>query len=93
MHEYDATLKLLLQGPAQRSLRELTGAAVVRWLNVELPEIGNKRADLLGETADSQLIHIELQAQNDGTMPLRMAEYCLRIYRTLREFPRKLCRT
>ena len=30
MHEYDTTLKLLLQGSAQRSLRELTGVAVAR---------------------------------------------------------------
>lgn len=90
MHEYDTTLKLLLQGSAQRSLRELTGVAVARWLNVELPEIGNKRVNLLGETADGELIHIELQAQNDGSMPLRMAEYCLRIYRHLGKFPRQV---
>jgi hypothetical protein len=90
MHEYDATLKLLLEGPAERSLRALTGAAVVRWLNVELPEIGNKRADLLGETAEGGLIHIELQSQNDAAMPLRMAEYCLRIYRHLEKFPRQI---
>ncbi len=90
MHEYDTTLKLLLQGSAERSLRELTGAAIARWLNVELPEIGNRRADLLGETAYGELIHIELQGQNDGAMPLRMAEYCLRIYRKLQKFPRQI---
>jgi hypothetical protein len=90
MYEYDTTLKLLLQGPAERSLRELTGAAVARWLNIELPEIGNRRADLLGETADGELVHIELQSQNDGAMPLRMAEYCLRIYRHMQRLPRQI---
>jgi hypothetical protein len=80
----------LLQGSAERSLRELTGTAVVHWLNIDLPEIGNRRADLLGETADGELIHIELQAQNDGAMALRMAEYFLRIYRHLSRFPRQI---
>jgi hypothetical protein len=90
VHEYDSTLKLLLQRHAERSLRELTGVDITRWLNVELPEIGNRRADLLGETDRGDLIHIELQNQNDIAMPLRMAEYCLRIYRTLRKFPRQI---
>jgi predicted transposase YdaD len=90
MHEYDTTLKLLLQGRAEQSLRQLTGVAIARWLNVELPEIGNRRVDLLGETADGGLIHIELQSQNDGAMPLRMAEYCLRIYRRLQKLPRQI---
>ncbi len=90
MHEYDSTLKLLLQGRAELSLRELTGVSITRWLNVELPEIGNRRADLLGETDRGELIHIELQNQNDIAMPLRMAEYCLRIYRTQGKFPRQI---
>jgi hypothetical protein len=67
MHEYDSTLKLLLQGSAT--------------LNVELPKVQNRRVDLLGETADGGLIHIEIQSTNDDQMALRMAEYCLAIYR------------
>jgi len=90
IHEYDTTLKLLLQGPAQLSLRELTGVAVARWLNVELPELGNRRADLLRETDAGGLVHIEFQGHNDPAMPLRVAEYCLRIYRQLRQFPRQV---
>jgi hypothetical protein len=42
---------------------------------------------LLGETADGSLLHIELQSTNDPAMPLRMAEYCLRVYRMLGKFP------
>jgi predicted transposase YdaD len=90
MNEYDTTLKLLLQGRASRSLRELTGVAVTEWLHVELPEIGDRRVDLLGRTGGGGLIHIELQSANDADMPLRMAEYCLRIYRQLRRFPRQI---
>jgi len=80
MHQYDSTPKLRLPGSAQRSLRELTGAAITRWLHIDLPEVGDRRAGLPGETAEGALIHIELQGQNDAAMPLRMAGYCLRIY-------------
>lgn len=90
MQQYDTTLKLLLQRAAQQSIQELTGARVARWLNVELPELGNRRADLLGETTDGGLIHIELQSQNDAAMALRMAEYYLRIYRHLQRLPRQI---
>jgi len=90
MHEYDTTLKLLLQRSAELAVRELTGTAVVKWLNVELPEIGGRRADLLGETSDHILIQIELQSQNDNRMALRMAEYCLAVYRLFRRFPQQI---
>jgi hypothetical protein len=45
-------------------MRELAGD-VARWVNVELPELQNTRVDLLGETSDSHLIHIELQSRID----------------------------
>jgi hypothetical protein len=90
MHEYDVTLKLLLQGSATETLRALTGTAVKRWLNVELPKVQSPRIDLLGETADDKLIHIELQSTNDRQMPLRMAEYCLAIHRRYGRFPRQI---
>ena len=89
MHEYDTTLKLLLQRAAPRSLRELTGTDIASWLNVDLPELGDREVDLLGESRDGELIHIELQSANDRAMPLRMAEYCLRIYRQWERFPRQ----
>jgi predicted transposase YdaD len=81
VHEYDSTLKLLLQASAPETLLALTGTVAKRWLNVELPKIQNLRIDLLGETADDGLIHIEIQSTNDDQMALHMAEYCLAIYR------------
>ena len=91
MHEYDVVLKLLLQGSAQQTMLELTGSSVSRWLNVELPElVQNTRLDLLGESADGQLIHLELQSTNDPQMALRMAEYSLRVYRLFGKFPRQI---
>lgn len=89
MHEYDVALKLTLQ-QVDVAIRELTGAAIARWHNVELPEVQNTRVDLLGETASGELIHIELQASNDRTIPLRMAEYYLRVFRQFARFPQQV---
>ena len=52
MQEYDVALKLLLQGSATLTMRELTGTAVARWLDVELPKVQNLRLDLLGYWRD-----------------------------------------
>ncbi len=88
MQDYDVALKLLLQGSSSRVIRELTGATVEKWLDVELPKVQNPRVDLLGETSND-LIHIELQSGNDAMMPLRMAEYCLGVFRLFGRFPRQ----
>jgi hypothetical protein len=89
MQKYDVTLKLLLQGPAKLAMLELAGGAVEKWLNVELPKVQNPRVDLLGETADGSLVHVELQSGNDPDMPLRMAEYCFGVFRLFGRFPRQ----
>lgn len=90
MQEYDVALKVLLQSPARRTISEVTGATVAKWLDVELPKVQNLRLDLLGETVDEQLIHLELQSSNDSAMPLRMAEYCLSVFRLFGRFPRQV---
>ena len=92
MHQYDTVLKVLLQGSANSILEQLTGVRVARWLNVELPQVQQTRVDLLGESADEKpkLIHLELQSTNELDLPLRMAEYSLRVYRQFRQFPRQI---
>ena len=85
MQEYDVALKLLLKGSATLTVRELTGTTVVKWLDVELPKV-----DLLGQSVDGQLIHIELQSGNDPAMPFRMMEYCLGVQRLFGQFPRQI---
>lgn len=89
MHEYDIAFKLVLQS-VDLVMRELAGARIARWLSVELPEVRNTRVDLLGETETGELVHIELQSTNDPKMPLRMAEYCLRVYRLFGRFPHQV---
>ena len=91
MQEYDVALKLLLRGSAKLTMRELTGTSVETWLDVELSKVvQNTRVDLLGETEDKGLVHLELQSGNDTTMPLRMAEYCLGVFRLFGRFPRQV---
>ena len=92
MQEYDVALKLLLRGSAKLTMRELIGTAVETWLDVELPKVQNTRVDLLGETDDDDkgLVHLELQSGNDATMPVRMAEYCLGVFRLFGRFPRQV---
>jgi hypothetical protein len=90
MQEYDVALKLLLQGSATITMRELTGTAIAKWLDVELPKVQNLRLDLLGQTVDGDLIHLELQSSNDAAMPFRMIEYCLGVKRLFGQFPRQV---
>jgi len=80
MHEYDITLKRVLRRLTGSVLRELTGFTVRRWHNAELPEVHSRRADMLGETAGGDLVHIELQSTNQSGMALRMLEYTTAIY-------------
>ena len=90
MQVYDVALKLLLQGSARLTIRELTGTSVEKWLDVELPKVQNLRLDLLGQTAEGDLVHLELQSGNEAAMPLRMAEYSLGVFRLFGRFPRQV---
>jgi hypothetical protein len=86
MHEYDIALKGILMRLPGSVPQQLTGFAITRWHNAELPQARNPRLGLLGETADGRLVHIELQSTNDPDMALRMAEYAWAIYRKLAGF-------
>jgi hypothetical protein len=88
MQGYDAAVKSLLRSSPALTIRELAGTAVAHWLDAELPKVQNLRLDLLGETVDGGLVHVELQSSNDPAIPLRMAEYCLGIYRQFGRWPR-----
>ena len=90
MHEYDVALKGILTRPGSCILARLTGASSLRWLNVELPKVGNRRVDLLGALPDGNLVHIELQSRNEKDFPLRMAEYLFGIRRKYGKMPRQV---
>ena len=86
MHEYDTALKTFLRR-GRESLLAVSGTTFERWHNVELPEVKNRRVDLLGESADGNLTHIELQSTNDSTMNVRMLEYCAAVFRRFGQIP------
>lgn len=89
MHDYDTVLKSLLTDSENSIFEKITGARRGRWLNVELPNVTQTRVDLLFETLDvpRRLIAMELQSTNDALLPLRMAEYSLRVLRLHKQFP------
>jgi hypothetical protein len=43
-------------------MESITGFAIERWHNVEMPEVRSLRADMIGETAEASVVHIELQS-------------------------------
>jgi hypothetical protein len=87
---YDTTLKAILLAASERFFRQVAGAPVAQWLITETPQVQNLRLDLLGVTADDELVQIELQTTNDQSMALRMAEYYLRIVRQHKQFARQI---
>lgn len=89
MHEYDIALKSLLRN-GRESMLALTPVAVERWHHVELPEVRNLRVDLLGESSDKRLVHIELQSTHDSDMALRMLEYSAAVFRQFGRFPEQI---
>jgi hypothetical protein len=86
MHEYDTAFKITLQR-VDVVLREILGTTITRWRNVEFPEVRSVRADLLGDTEEGELVHIELQAQSERQMAARMLEYCADSVRVLGRVP------
>jgi hypothetical protein len=86
----DALLKSLIQGATEEPFRQMHVEPVRQWLNVDLPRVQNRRADLVGRTSDGRLLHIEFQSSNDPLMALRMVEYSLAIRRKYREYPVQL---
>src|SRR5271169_5146515 len=50
----------------------------------------SRQSYALGHSPGGGLVHLELQSGNDTTMPLRMAEYCLRVFRLFGRFPRQI---
>jgi len=72
--DYDVVLKLLFRSKSSRVVQAIAGGAVKRWLDKELPAIRNTRADLVGETAGGEIVHLEFMSENQKFFELRMAD-------------------
>jgi predicted transposase YdaD len=90
LQQYDAILKSALRHLTGSVLKPLSGVRVSRWLNVDLPTVQSRRADMLGEAADGTLLHIELQSANQARMAHRMLEYASAIERRFGRFPEQM---
>jgi hypothetical protein len=90
MHEYDVTLKRILTRPGSALLVALTGSPSLRWLNVELPKVNNRRLDLLGERPDRELFGIEFQSRNEKHFPFRMGAYLFGAAEQYGRLPRQI---
>jgi predicted transposase YdaD len=88
--DFDGVIKLLIQGSGGEPFRQLRLGQVKKWLNVDLPTTQHRCVDLLCLTTDGKLVHIELQATNESSMPYRMAEYALTIRRTFGKYPKQV---
>jgi len=87
--DYDVVLKLLFPSKSSRAVEEIAGGPVKRWLDKELPAIRNTRADLIGETAGGDFVHLEFMSINQTFIELRMAGYYVEIYLAFRRHPRQ----
>ncbi|MGH9437123.1 MAG: hypothetical protein ACRD22_04315 [Terriglobia bacterium] len=86
MHQFDVVLKILLRD----SIARVAGKPVARWIETELPRVQKRSIDMLGETADGELIHIEIQSGHDEEMRFRMLQYLGLIARMHRRIPRQV---
>ena len=75
---YDLSLKGLFKNPPVNLLRLVLGIEIdpkkVKFLDVKLPKLVEREADLLMEY-EGQIYHIEFQSTDDPRMALRMLHY------------------
>lgn len=77
--KYDLTLKELFQQIPQKLFTILIGQQPTEMLKVEYPTVKERRPDLVCRLEDNSIYHLEIQSDNDETMPLRMLEYFILI--------------
>jgi len=79
MIKIDITLREIVSKLPYKFIEILTGKKGVKLLDTSLPNVKDKRADLLVEMEDKNIFHLELQTFNDKNMPIRILEYYLLI--------------
>ena len=79
MIKIDITLRDVISSIPHKFIEILTNKKGVKLLDTSLPNVKDKRADLIVELEDKSLFHLELQSFNDKNMPFRMLEYYLLI--------------
>ena len=72
---YDRTLRELLKGLPEKFIEILTGKKGIRFIDTSLPQVKERRPDLLVELEDGSVFHLEVQTKRDVNMDFRMLEY------------------
>ncbi|MEO5361977.1 MAG: hypothetical protein H7843_16305 [Nitrospirota bacterium] len=87
MHQkYDVTLKDIMKDIPKVFLKILTGYETGKFVDVQFPDIQLREPDLVIEVKDGNLVHIEIQSENEH-MISRMFMYCGFIYNQHRKLP------
>jgi phage-related protein len=73
----DITLRDVISNLPAKFIKLLTGNRGKKLLDSNLPDVKDKRADLVVLMEDNTIFHLELQSYNDSNMPFRMLEYYL----------------
>ncbi|MBF0592564.1 MAG: Rpn family recombination-promoting nuclease/putative transposase [Nitrospirae bacterium] len=88
MHQkYDITLKDIIKDVPQRFLKLLTGYEAYKFIDIQFPDVQVRYVDIAFETADGNIVQIELQSTNDNAMLKRMYLYSAFIYNQYDRLP------
>ena len=79
MVKIDISLREVISNLPHKFVEILTNKKGVKLLDTALPNVKDKRADLIVELEDKTIFHLELQSSNDNKMAYRMLEYYLLI--------------
>ena len=72
---YDRTLRELLKGLPEKFIEILTGKRGIRFIDTSLPQVKERRPDLVVELEDKSIFHLEVQTKRDVNMDFRMLGY------------------
>jgi predicted transposase YdaD len=73
----DISLRDVISNLPTKFIKLLTGNRGKKLLDSSLPDVKDKKADLVVLMEDNSIFHLELQSYNDINMPFRMLEYYL----------------
>lgn len=90
MQNFDVALKEIFQTIGTSLTEKLAGAAPAEWLNVELPETRNPRADFVCRLVNGLLFHMEFASYNDAELIWRMLDYLSMLRKKYGQAPRQV---
>ena len=90
MQNFDVALKEIFQTIGTSLTEKLAGAAPAEWLNVELPETRNPRADFVCRLVNGLLFHMEFASYNDAELIWRMLDYLSMLRKKYGQTPRQV---